>query len=124
MADDRIRKLTMPKWGFSMTQGRVVEWLVDEGTEISPGDEILEVETEKAIGVVESPVSGTLCRHVAQTGQEIPVGGLLAVVADPSVSGDEIDRFVESYVPEETRDESDSHEVLPEYAEVGGRRAL
>ena len=121
MADDRIRKLTMPKWGFSMTQGRVVEWLVDEGTEISPGDEILEVETEKAIGVVESPVSGMLCRHVAQAGQEISVGGLLAVVADPSVSGDEIDRFVESYVPEETRDESDSHEVLPEYAEVGGR---
>ena len=53
MADDRIRKLTMPKWGFSMTQGLVVEWLAAEGTEISSGDEILEVETEKAIGVVE-----------------------------------------------------------------------
>ena len=122
MGNDRIRKLTMPKWGFSMTQGRVVEWLAAEGTEISRGDEILEVETEKAIGVVESPVSGTLCRHVARSGQDIPVGGLLAVVADPSVSDDEIDRFVESFVPEETRDESDSHEVAPEFAEVGGRR--
>lgn len=111
----------MPKWGFSMTSGRVGEWLVAEGTEISPGDEVVEVETEKAIGVVESPVSGTLCRHVARSGQEIPVGGLLAVVADPSVSDDEIDRFVESFVPEETPDESDSHELAPEFAEVSGR---
>ena len=122
MADDRIRKLTMPKWGFSMTQGRVVEWLAAEGAEISRGDEVLEVETEKAVGVVESPVSGTLRRHVARSGQEIPVGGLLGVVAEPSVSDDEIDRFVESFVPEETGDESDSHEVAPEFAEVGGRR--
>ncbi len=121
MGNDRIRKLTMPKWGFSMTQGRVVEWLVAEGTEISPGDGILEVETEKAVGVVESPISGTLCRHVARSGQEIPVGGLLAVVADPSVSDDEIDRFVESFAAEDTRDESNSHEVAPEFAEVGGR---
>jgi len=120
VGNDRIRKLTMPKWGFSMTQGRVVEWLVAEGTEISSGDEILEVETEKAVGVVESPVSGILCRHVAQSGQEIPVGGLLAVVADRSVSNDEIDRFVESFVPEQTRDESDSQEVAPEFTEVGG----
>ena len=74
MADDRIQKLTMPKWGFAMTGGRVVEWLTAEGTEISRGDEVLEVETEKAIGVVESPVSGTLRRRVAQSGQEIPVG--------------------------------------------------
>ena len=121
MGNDRIQKLTMPKWGFSMTQGRVVEWLVAEGSEISPGDEILEVETEKAVGVVESPVSGTLCRLVARSGQEIPVGGLLAVVADSSVSDDEIDRFVESFVPEETGDETDSHEVVPEFVEVGGR---
>jgi pyruvate dehydrogenase E2 component (dihydrolipoamide acetyltransferase) len=121
VGNERIRKLTMPKWGFSMTQGRVVEWLVAEGTEISSGDEILEVETEKAIGVVESPVSGVLCRHVARSGQDVPVGGLLAVIADPSVSDDEIDRFVESFVPEETRDESDAHEVAPEFAVVGGR---
>lgn len=121
MADDRIRKLTMPKWGFAMTHGRVVEWLAAEGTEISPGDDVLEVETEKAIGVVESAVSGTLRRHVARSGQEIPVGGLLAVVAESSVSEDEIDRFVEGFVPEDTRDESDSDEAAPEFLEVGGR---
>jgi len=121
VGNDRIQKLTMPKWGFSMTHGRVIEWLVAEGCEISPGDEILEVETEKAVGVVESSFSGTLCRHVARPGQEIPVGGLLAVVADSSVAGDEIDRFVESFVLEETGGETDSHEVVPEFVEVGGR---
>jgi pyruvate dehydrogenase E2 component (dihydrolipoamide acetyltransferase) len=121
VGNDDIRKLTMPKWGFSMTHGRVVEWLAAEGTQISCGDEVLEVETEKSVGVVESPVGGTLRRHVARSGQEIPVGGLLAVVGDASVSDDEIDRFVEAFVPEETSDESESSEAAPEFAEVGGR---
>ena len=122
MGRDRIRKLTMPKWGFSMTQGRVVEWLVAEQSEISRGDEVLEIETEKSIGVVESPESGTLRRQVAQAGQEIPVGGLLAVVADADVSDEEIDRFVENYVSEESGDETDAYEAAPEFVDVGGRK--
>ena len=35
-----VQKLGMPKWGLSMTEGRVLEWLVDEGSEVHPGDEI------------------------------------------------------------------------------------
>ena len=38
-----------------MTEGRLVEWLVDEGAEVAVGDEIAEVETEKINGAVESP---------------------------------------------------------------------
>lgn len=121
MGDDRIGKLTMPQWGFSMTQGRVVEWLVAEGAEISAGDEILEVESEKAVGVVESPLRGILRRRVAVPGQQIPVGGLLAVVADSSVSDAEIDRFVASFVVEEFRDEADTAVDEPKMVEVDGR---
>lgn len=112
----------MPQWGFSMTHGRVGEWLAVEGSEIASGDHVLEVETEKAVGVVESPVSGTLRRHVAVPGQEISVGGLLAVVADSSVSDEEIDRFVEESAVAAVAEQVEAVDTTPQYAEVGDRK--
>ena len=44
MGNDSIEKLTMPKWGLSMTHGKVVQWLVEEGASVSPGAEMVEVE--------------------------------------------------------------------------------
>ncbi|MCH2203930.1 MAG: acetoin dehydrogenase dihydrolipoyllysine-residue acetyltransferase subunit [Fuerstiella sp.] len=121
MGNPRIDKLIMPKWGFAMTQGRIGEWKATEGSVIAAGDEVLEIETEKAIGVVESPISGTLRRLVAQPDQEIPVGGLLAVVADPAVPEEEIDRYVEGFVVETTEEQNQSQETAPESIEVGSR---
>ncbi|MBP63952.1 MAG: acetoin dehydrogenase dihydrolipoyllysine-residue acetyltransferase subunit, partial [Planctomycetaceae bacterium] len=119
MEDGGIQKLIMPKWGLSMCQGKVIEWLIDEGAEISAGAEVVEVETEKISGAVESPVAGTLRRLVAQPGQEIPVGGLLAVIAEPSLAEEEIQRFVESFVAEEVEDSSQSGDAEPASVEVG-----
>jgi len=117
----QITRLTMPKWGLTMTEGTVVQWLVGEGEEVSKGDEIIEVESEKINNAVESPASGVLRRHVAQEGDVLPVGGLLGVIADASVPDSEIDAFVEgfreSFVPQE--EEAVSSE--PETVEVDGR---
>jgi len=105
-----IDKLGMPKWGLSMTEGRLIDWLVDEGAEIGVGDEIAEVETEKINGVVESPAAGVLRRRVAAEGDVIAVGGLLGVIADAAVPDAEIDAFVAefeaSFVPGEADEDS------------------
>ncbi|HEY6694345.1 MAG TPA: biotin/lipoyl-containing protein, partial [Solirubrobacteraceae bacterium] len=53
-----IEKLGMPKWGLSMTEGRLLDWLVDEGDGIAVGQEVAEVETEKITGAVEAPAPG------------------------------------------------------------------
>lgn len=58
MSDPRVSMLTMPKWGMTMTEGRVVKWLVPEGANVAAGDELLDVETEKIANAVEAPVAG------------------------------------------------------------------
>jgi len=104
-----IQKLGMPKWGLSMTEGRLVEWLADEGADVAIGDEVAEVETDKLNGPVESPVEGVLRRRVASPGDTIPVGGLLGVVAAPDASDTDIDAFVAdfqaSFVPGESEED-------------------
>ena len=41
-----------------MTEGTVIEWLVEEGAELDVGDEVVEVESEKINNVVEAPAAG------------------------------------------------------------------
>ena len=53
-------KVSMPKWGLSMVQGTVSDWLVDEGDQVEKGQEIVEIETDKISNVLESPGSGFL----------------------------------------------------------------
>ena len=84
----------MPKWGMSMTRGLVVEWRVDEGDSLEAGDEILDIETEKIVGVYESPCAGILRRRLVAAGETVAVGTVLGVVADASVAEAELDAFV------------------------------
>ena len=54
--EKNIIPILMPKWGLTMEEGQVNEWLVKEGEEISVGDEIIEVETDKITGAVNLPL--------------------------------------------------------------------
>lgn len=120
----QIHKLTMPKWGLSMTEGKVEAWLVEEGGEIEPGMEVADVDTDKISGSVEVPpgVTGILRRQVGRTGDVLPVGALLGVVADAGVPEEEIEaliaEFQSTFVPEAAAEEGPAGQDV----EVGGVR--
>ena len=92
-----ITPILMPKWGLSMREGKLAAWHVAEGATIAPGDEIMDVETDKIANAVEAADGGLLRRRVGAEGETYPVRALLGVMAPESVTEAEIDAYVAAY---------------------------
>ncbi|MGC0362574.1 pyruvate dehydrogenase E2 component (dihydrolipoamide acetyltransferase) [Rhodococcus sp. 27YEA15] len=92
MAD--IKAIDIPKWGLSMEEGLVNAWLIEEGESFTKGQLICEIETSKITNELEAPFDGVLRKIVATAGETLPVGAIIGVCADASVSDDEVEAFV------------------------------
>src|SRR5215210_3338602 len=71
----------MPKMGDAMEEGTLLKWLKSEGDEVSEGDAIAEIETDKVTMELEAEDEGTLAQLIADEGQDIPVGEAIAFIA-------------------------------------------
>ncbi len=91
-----IKTLEIPKWGLSMEEGTIAQWLIEEGTQFSKGQEICEIETTKIVNVLEAPFDGLLRKIIAKDGDTLVVGGVIAICADAQVSDTEVEAFAQS----------------------------
>src|SRR5262245_4032896 len=85
-----ITKVVMPKLSDAMETGKVIKWLKREGDNIKGGDIIAEIETDKANVEIEAFGSGVLRKVVVDEGGQVPVGDLVAVIADPAETIDSV----------------------------------
>ncbi len=73
-------EVIMPKMGDAMEEGTLLKWLKSEGDDVSEGDPIAEIETDKVTMELEAEDEGTLAQLIADEGQEVPVGEAIAFI--------------------------------------------
>src|SRR6201995_1232502 len=78
-----MAEIVMPRLSDSMEEGTILTWMKRVGDEVAVGDELVEIETDKANMAYESDVAGTLTQVLAEEGDTLPIGAPIAVVGDP-----------------------------------------
>lgn len=81
--------LEMPKLSDTMTEGTVVRWLKSVGDSVDIGDEVAEIETDKATMAMEAFDEGVLAKILIEEGGKAPVGSVLAVMLEEGETLDE-----------------------------------
>lgn len=119
-----VTPICMPKWGLSMQEGAIVEWLKAQGDTLAEGEDLVDIETSKIANVFESPAAGVLRRIVAQPGETLPVGALIAVVAALTTSEADIDAFITEFYANftpEVADEAEGGGLTTTMVDAGGK---
>src|SRR6056297_1702177 len=102
----------MPKFGETMTEGTIFNWIAEEGDQVELGDPLFEIETDKASLEVEAEEAGILAKILVQENETAPIGDLVAVIAEEGEDIDSIDFGSES--SKEAAVEEDSEENVEE----------
>jgi pyruvate dehydrogenase E2 component (dihydrolipoamide acetyltransferase) len=104
-----VPEVIMPKMGDAMEEGTLLKWLKSEGDDVSEGDPIAEIETDKVTMELEAEDAGTLAQLIADEGQDIPVGEAIAFIQG---EGEE--------VPERSEGGGEAEEEAEEGGDEGG----
>jgi pyruvate dehydrogenase E2 component (dihydrolipoamide acetyltransferase) len=74
--------VVMPRLSDSMEEGTILQWLKRLGDDVAVGDELVEIETDKANMAYESDVAGKLTEIVAAEGETLPIGSVIARIGE------------------------------------------
>ena len=75
-------EVKLPKWGLTMEEGSISEWLISVGDTVEVGQVLANVETEKVTTALESPVAGVVQSIDVSVGEDVEVGTVLCVLAE------------------------------------------
>ena len=119
--DSNIEYIKMPRLSDTMEEGTISTWLKNVGDEISEGDILAEIETDKATMEFESFYSGKLVYIGVNAGETVKVDDLIAIISDGDVDvkqllsdygNDDKEALIDETPVESAYNQSDSNEVL------------
>jgi len=114
--------ISMPKLGFDMQEGVLVRWVKNEGENVTKGDVLAEIETDKATVEVESSASGVVRKLLVEAGSVVPVGDPIAVVGSADEKIEEAPTKVAEPKTEKKTDEQAGPELKREEEERSDKK--
>ena len=72
--------IILPNIGETVDEGKVLKWLKQVGDQVTDGDVLCEVETDKSTMEVPTTIDGTIKEIRVNEGDVVPVGTILAIV--------------------------------------------
>jgi pyruvate dehydrogenase E2 component (dihydrolipoamide acetyltransferase) len=73
----------MPALEMAQDKGKLLRWLKSEGSTVTKGEPMMEIETDKVTVEIEAPASGILANVTAREGDVVPVGQTIAQILAP-----------------------------------------
>ena len=83
-----MSEVVMPRLSDSMEEGTILSWLKQVGDEVAVGDQLVEIETDKANMAYEADVAGVLQEILAEEGETLPIGTPIARIGEGDSNGD------------------------------------
>lgn len=102
-------KFKLPELGEGMAEGEIANWLVKEGDDIKEDDSLVEIQNDKSVSELPSPVSGKVQKIVAQEGDTVEIGDTLVIIDDGSPDTDDDEEEAAS----SSADKADKKEAAP-----------
>src|SRR3954465_13791027 len=102
-------QIRMPEMGESVTEGTILDWLVQVGDEVEAEQGLVEVSTDKVDTEVPSPASGVLTKILVEPDETVPVGTVLGEISPSGSNGsapDELQTDLDKNDSEWASDES------------------
>ena len=83
-------EITMPRLSDTMERGTIIKWNVKEGDPVSAGDNVADIETDKATMEMQVYDDGHVARIIVQEGETVDVGTVIAIVAEEDEDLDDV----------------------------------
>ncbi|HEX3262535.1 MAG TPA: dihydrolipoamide acetyltransferase family protein [Solirubrobacterales bacterium] len=112
------KDVVMPRLSDSMEEGTILNWLKSPGDTVEQGDELVEIETDKANMVYEADAGGTLIEVVAEEGATLPIGEVIARIGEPGEAPSGDGAAAEPREPEAASEPAESPAAETERAEA------